>query len=522
MYKRITAIVISICILLEIIPQSVYAANNDLSLYIDKSQASISVNGINATSATSIVNTRTVNDVIAQHKFTWVAGHSFAAEQGNNYIDKIKGKNTRVVGDNNVKNGPDRQIINRDGSITFIQDKYYSNPRTGIDACFENGSFRYITADGSPMQIEVPKDQYNEAVALMEEKIRQNKVPGVTDPNEAKSIIKKGNLTYAQAKNLAKPGTVESLSYDAAHGVVSASCAFGIGTLLNYAALRVNGKSREDAIKQSAIEGVRTGVGVFCTSVIAGQLSKTGVMNAFKPSSEALADALGDDFCELLLKSYGQKVIAAEGESVAETATKQAARLLRSEVLVAVVTTIVFSVPDAVDMFRGRISKKQFVKNFAITATTVAAGTVGYGAGAIVSSLLVPGVGTIPAGIVGSILFGTIGGVAADKIADYVTDDDADEMYDILEKKYVQLCEDYMVNEKEAGEIAKNFGDELNKNKDMFKDMYQCKDKEKYADDVLTPLFEEEVAKRPHIDLPSEEEMRASLKEEMKGVFFIH
>ena len=45
----------------------------------------------------------------------------------------------------------------------------------------------------------------------MEEKIKNGQVKGVSDPNEAKNIVKKGHFTYAQAKNIAKAGTVESL-----------------------------------------------------------------------------------------------------------------------------------------------------------------------------------------------------------------------------------------------------------------------------------------------------------------------
>ena len=523
MYKKIIAMILTVCLLITIFPLETYAEEipknvnqeNGNEIEDDAGQG----NSLNATSAATL-GTRAVNDIIAQSKFTYRQGHGFAAEQGNNYIDKIKGKNTFVIGDNNVKNGADRQIINRDGSVLNIQDKYYRNANEGIDACFDETGFRYIDGDGNLMQIEVPKDQYEAAVSRMEAKIREGQIPGVSDPAEAKNIVRKGNLTYKQAKNLAKAGTVESLTYDAAHGVISAGGAFGISTLLNYAVCRINGQDKAKALRTSAIEGVRTGAGVFCTAVIAGQLSKTGIVNVFKPSSEALTKALGDDFSKALLKAYGQKVLAVEGESVAESVTKQAAKLLRSEVLVAAVTTIVFSVPDAVDVFRGRISKKQFVKNFAVTAVSVVAGTVGYGVGGALGNLIVPGVGTIPGGIVGSIVLGAGGGFAADMIADYITDDDADEMYAIIENVFAQFCEDYMVNEDEAQNIIDEFGNLLND--DMFKDMYQSEDREAYIACKFEPLFEAKVAKREKIEAPTEEEMRLALKEELEGVVFIH
>lgn len=98
-----------------------------------------------------------------------------------------------------------------------------------MEACFrpENGEYRYMN-DGQPMQLEVPKDQYQKVLEGFKKKTEQGKVPGVTDPNEAKNIVKEGRLTYQQAVNLTKPGTIESLAYDAATGVVTCSCALGI------------------------------------------------------------------------------------------------------------------------------------------------------------------------------------------------------------------------------------------------------------------------------------------------------
>ena len=106
--------------------------------------------------------------ILAQSKFTASQGHGFAAEVGNNFIDNVKGTNAEVIGNNNAKNGADRYILNRDGTSILIQDKYYKDAKSGIDACFETNEagekvFRYVDADGNPMIIEVPKDQYDDA-----------------------------------------------------------------------------------------------------------------------------------------------------------------------------------------------------------------------------------------------------------------------------------------------------------------------------------------------------------------------
>jgi len=519
--KKTITFVICLCILMESMPLTVLAKDSFIENTHDSINEEIIDSDILDLSSITAVSPNNVNDMLAQSRFSSRTGHGFAAERGNNLADKIKGKNTRVVGDNNIKNGADRLIINRDGTRIYIQDKYYADAKSSINACFDDsGAFRYVDGDGNPMLIEVPSDQYAEAVECMKAKIIEGKIPGITDPEEANTLVKKGALSYKQARNLAKAGTIESLTYDSVNGTVNATCAFGISALINYTVLRINGEERGDAVKGAAEEGFKTGVVVFGTSIVAGQLSKTGAMKVFEPSSEALVKLLGDDFAKALIKSTGEKVVETGAESATQSLTKNAARVLRSQALVAALTTVAFSVPDAVDMFRGRISKQQFVKNFAVTAVAVVGGLAGDVAGAAIGELLVPGVGAVPGAIVMSIISGTVSGLVADKISDYIVDDDAYEMYDIIQDKFAQLCDDYIINEYEANNIVDALSDRLDD--DAFKDMYQSKDRQAYAEQLLMPLFENEVAKREGIDAPSEEEMREALLEQLDGIVYIH
>ena len=133
-------------------------------------------------------------------------GFGFAAEDANALSDKLHFKKVEKVGVNNEKNGADR-IMNGQA----IQTKYYKTANDSVNAAFDKdtGLFRYKN-----QMLEVPKDQYEQAIAVMEQKIRDGKVPGVTDPSKAKDIIKKGSVTYQQAKNIAKAGNIDSLLFD--------------------------------------------------------------------------------------------------------------------------------------------------------------------------------------------------------------------------------------------------------------------------------------------------------------------
>lgn len=56
----------------------------------------------------------------------------------------------------------------------------------------------------------------------MTEKIRQEKVPGVSNPDAARSMVRKGSVTYRQAGRIAKAGNLDSIRFDAktqVHGI---------------------------------------------------------------------------------------------------------------------------------------------------------------------------------------------------------------------------------------------------------------------------------------------------------------
>ena len=99
-------------------------------------------------------NLKTVENLTIERKFTYEKGHGFSAERANNLSDVLKGRNATVVGDDNAKNGPDRKIVNRNGEVTLIQDKYYSTASKSVSAAFdeETGLYRYVDAEGKPMQ----------------------------------------------------------------------------------------------------------------------------------------------------------------------------------------------------------------------------------------------------------------------------------------------------------------------------------------------------------------------------------
>jgi hypothetical protein len=181
-------------------------------------------------------------------------GHGFAAEKANHLKDIFTGKNAEIVGGDNAKNGADRLV-----NGVHIQTKYCNSGSKCIQECFQDGQFRYWSPDGSPMQIEVPSDYYDAAVQAMKERINKGQVKGISDPNQAQNIVRKGGFTYTQAHNIAKFGTVESISYDAVNGIKLAGTAMGLSAAISFSHSIWSGESPEVAIKEACFSGIKVG-----------------------------------------------------------------------------------------------------------------------------------------------------------------------------------------------------------------------------------------------------------------------
>ena len=182
------------------------------------------------------------------------SGHGHAAEFANNLMDKIKYPfhHVRQTGQDNAKNGADRMVGNQK-----IQTKYYNNARGTVNAAFESkndgGMYKY-----NGMQLEVPKDQYDKAVELFEEKIRQGKVEGVNNPAEAKNIIRKGHITYNEAKLIAKGGNLTSIKFDAIDGAINSLPGVGISFVIVFSQAKWSGAETKDAALMAGKAGLRT------------------------------------------------------------------------------------------------------------------------------------------------------------------------------------------------------------------------------------------------------------------------
>lgn len=451
-------------------------------------------------------------------------GHGIYAEEVGSLLDKMSGEKSTVVGRDNAKNGPDK-IINS----SPVQCKFCKNAGSSIGACFKknpetgNTEYKYFEAKtGAPMKVEVPADQYEKAVEVMKRRISNNQVPGVTDPEKATELVRKSKLTYAQAKNLAKAGTFESLTYDAATGVVNCVFAAGISSLSSFGLTYWKTKDFEKS-KDAAVD---TAIYVFgpalAANIITNQITRTGLSNALIPASQKVVDKIGTKTVQKLVNA--RRVLIGKGKIYGNAANKSFAKTLRSNVLMEGASFVIFSIPDTYRVCSKKISGSQYTKNMLSSvgsllgniASTygvgVAAGKIGEKLGKKVNKKLGAVIGFI-AGTGG----GMVAGFAIRKLSDVFKEDDCIITARLFNGVVVNLAIEYMLDERECDILVK----ELNKkSKEVTKFQTKIlKSKHQYFDikKYLEGYFEDVVAQREKIDRDMEKQVLAYEFDEQGG-----
>lgn len=463
------------------------------------------------------IERNTMNNA-GEEKFHGERGHGFAAERANNNIDRILGKDAHIEGDGNEKNGADRSLNKyRSVDTIYIQSKYCKTGSRCIEHCFDNGVFRYYNKDGTPMLIEVPSDKYDDAVRAMQDRIDKGQINGV---EKAEDIVLKGHITYEQAKNIAKAGTIESLVFDSYNGVVSVSCSGGISFAVTFFCAYKDGQDFDTALESAMEVGFQVGGVTFASSIISGQLTKAGFNTLLVNASDEIVSVLGSKASAQLVNAFnsGTNIYGA-------AAMKSASKMLRSNFVTGLATTIVLSAGDIFNIFQGKISGAQLVKNVVNTGAGVAGGIAGWTggaaagaeAGAVIGSII-PGVGTAIGATVGGFIGGLTGGTIAGNVAENVSkkvtdvfiDDDSKEMLNIIEAEFQVIAVDYLLNKEEANATIENLKQHIDGS--TLKDMYQSNDRHIFAHNLLEESVLPVVNSRRRIKLPSNEELISGLR----------
>ena len=397
-------------------------------------------------------------------------GHGYAAEYQNNTMDRLRGfdvESTAQILDENGrqnKNGADRTV-----NGTEIQTKYHKTASNSIGEAFEGGTARYIRSDGSGkmMQIEVPRDQYQQALELMQKRIDKGEVPNVEPGENAATYVKRGYFTYAQAMNAAKAGTIESLSIDVASGVICTSSAAGISAIIMFAHSIWNGEALEDAVKSSIQVGIKV--------LGRGTLIYTLTMQLSRKEMR-LNPLVNKYMMDITNPVYSMSENLAYNINHSTIAKTQFGKALGLDVISgktlisnSITAAVVFG-PDIFKALNGRISIEQLIKN------------LGIGAGGIVGAGI--GQALIPIPIIGGMIGGSIGGFIAKNVMDNFAEDDAKKMFRILKEEFINEVMLANLSEEEFSQVSRETieNEKLNV---ILQDMYASGEYRRYAREAI-------------------------------------
>lgn len=458
-------------------------ASKDISIHDKKEQdhqASKLAGEINSQSNIGAENTQ-------MEKFHASQGHGFAAERANHLYDRLFGRDAAILGDDNAKNGADRMV---DG--TLIQSKYCQNATQTINAAFKDGQYRYMDSSGNPMQLEVPSDQYDAAINVMKDKISSGQVPGVTDPEQAGEIVRKGHFTYDQAVNLAKSNTIESLTYDAVNGAVIATNAFGITATITFALSCWNGDDFSTSLENAVCAGMQVGGTSFLTNIAVSQLNRVGVNRALVPATNALVKAIGPQSAQVIANSFR------EGANIyGAAAMNNVAKLIRCNAISAVVMTVVLSASDVGNAFRGRISAAQLFKNVAETAGGITAAS----AGAVI--------GIAVAGPVGGLIMSMIGGMAGSmgtrEFINKFIEDDSVQLVKIIEGTFCNYILEKLMTAEEMNLVLNELANSISA--ETLLEMYASPSQKDFARNLVETAGSKVLGYRSFISIPDEAQM---------------
>ncbi|MFC5459126.1 hypothetical protein [Massilia niabensis] len=439
-------------------------------------------------------------------------GHGFAAERANDMIDTVKGKRARLVGGDNAKAGPDRLV---DGVL--IQSKYCASAQASINACFDQGGKLIYQDQGKPMKIEVPGDQYTEALKLMARKLQGTGMKPAAAGRQAKSILVKGNVDYETARRIVEPGNIDSLSYDAARGAITAGKSGSVSVAIAYAYAIYNGADAAAATRVACAAGLKVGGVTWLSSIITAQATKSGAETLVREGSSWMVRQLGSKATLTIANtlSVGERALRSEvlnegsrrltGKAAEQLVTKA----LTGNVIAATVTTVILSATDLVQVFSGHISKAQLFKNVTNTAAGVAGGMSGALAGAAQGAAYlgwIPGgvaVGAFVGGVIGSIAGSSGAGAVSRTVTDWLIEDDAVQMMRQLEQVFIEEAQDYLLTQAEADAVMNQLQEKWDLREQM-REMFASVSAEQYARWLIRPLAEGAVKRRKKIRLPTE------------------
>lgn len=299
----------------------------------------------------------------------------------------------------------------------------------------------------------------------------------------------------------------------------SLSFAFGITFLATFIISYNQTGDRKQAMNAALAAGLQVFGLSFFSHILVSQVARTTLTNQLIPLSTYLIKSLGFKTTQNIVNAI--RALSGKGAISGAAATKQLAKIFRSNVVTAGITFVVFSIPDTFNMFSKKISNAQYTKNMLSLVATMASA----GGGTLVASFATakvcgaagtavnPGVGTA-IGVGGGLVGGLIGGTAVKALGDKIREDDSMILSRMFNGVVINLVYEYMLQESELNVLIEKFNNIKPKEfKNLFKTLMAEQKQEKIIDNFVRYYFENIILKRPAVAEPTVEDIVEMLKQ---------
>lgn len=389
-------------------------------------------------------------------------GHGTAAEYANTAFDRMRGVKAEHIGGSNEKNGADRTVGGFFNQKEFIQCKYCKTAADTINDAFNRHSYP------TDMKIEVSRDQYKQCVDILQQKIDSGQLEskGIHKGERAEKYLRKGYVTYNQALNITKAGTIDGLVVDAMQGIVCSVGSGSITAIITFAFCKWNGMNTKEAAKNSILSFAKVVGKSTAIFMVTMQLSRKKVANIFSYTKNTSFENPFYKVSETLASK-----ISSSNFAKSKIGSKIGLNSIKGKTVISgTVTAAVTFGPDICRALVGRISFKQLIKNSAIGASSIAGAAIGQT--------------VIPIPIVGAMIGGTVASFVAKKALDHFVEDDAIEMFAILKEEFIDIIPMSGLNESEFNEVV-NMTLAHKKLARILRDMYAYGDSREYAREYI-------------------------------------
>lgn len=358
--------------------------------------------------AGALFNGQTMSDYYVMNHFGCVNPHGFMAEAVcERRYSLWWWQSAKNIGTNNRRKGPDLLV-----DSVQVQVKYCNSPQATVDALINKGVWEY--KDGVKlMDAEVASDKCDGTRELVRTLIKEGRLEGVTDPDRADSLIRRGPCSYAKAVEICKPGTLAGLTYDAQTGIVSGAIVGSMSFILNVWHCLYDNRDCDDLIQTAAKTALRDGAIACVTHIVTAQVSRTAYVRG---AVGVFAERIARSIPTALQRSLNRTTC---NQSLNGAGVKHLSKILRGTAASTIVLTLIEIGRTTASLANGTISTRQAGHNTVRNVSALCAGCLGWHAGFTASALLFPGSSVLA--FAGAFLGSSTIGLAATKCAENFT-----------------------------------------------------------------------------------------------------